>query len=126
MSLIRRYAPMVNALSLLVSASAVLGLSACGGEPPPTQRVDSTPVDVSMEALPGNVQAISLLGDTLRVPSATPEALQERQDRWALAKADYDASPDDPEALIWLGRRTATSPPGNSPGRWQICAARPS
>jgi tetratricopeptide (TPR) repeat protein len=60
-----------------------------------------------MEALPGNVQAISLLGDTLRVPSATPEALQERQDRWALAKADYDASPDDPEALIWLGRRTA-------------------
>jgi len=92
---------------LLVALGAALASGACGGEPPTTERVERTPVDVSIEALPGDVQAISLLGDTLRVPAAAPEVNQERLDRWEEAKADYDANPDDPEALIWYGRRTA-------------------
>ncbi len=54
---------------------------------------------------PPDVEAISLLGDTLRRPvldSAT-RALYER--RLGEARRDADARPDDPEAAIWLGRR---------------------
>ena len=57
--------------------------------------------------MPAGAEAISLLGDTLRpVPlSAETRALYEqRLDSAARAAA---ANPDDPEALIWLGRRTA-------------------
>jgi tetratricopeptide (TPR) repeat protein len=58
-------------------------------------------------ALPEGVEAISLLGDTLRapeLPAVTRAAYEARLDS---ARRAAEANPDDPDALIWLGRRTA-------------------
>jgi alpha-L-fucosidase len=49
------------------------------------------------------VQAISLLGDVLYSPEPSEPALE----KYAGAKANYENEPDNPDALIWYGRRTA-------------------
>lgn len=48
-------------------------------------------------------EAVSLLGHELY--SATPSA--DALAKYKLAKADYEAAPNDPDKLIWYGRRTA-------------------
>lgn len=56
---------------------------------------------------PSGAEAISLLGDTLRtpaLPAATRLAYEARLDT---ARRAAEARPDDLEALIWFGRRTA-------------------
>lgn len=75
---------------------ALLLATACGGT-----RGAST------AALPAGAEAISLLGDTLRqpdLPDATRRAFEARLDS---ARGAAEARPDDMDALIWLGRRTA-------------------
>jgi len=59
--------------------------------------------DTGLPDLPNGAQGISLLGDTLFATS--PNARAEEQ--LAAALADYEASPDDADAIIWYGRRTA-------------------
>ncbi|MFP3940339.1 MAG: tetratricopeptide repeat protein [Thermoanaerobaculia bacterium] len=52
-------------------------------------------------------EAFSLLGEPLFRPGL-PDALRaEREEQLAEARARYEADPGDPDALIWLGRRTA-------------------
>lgn len=63
---------------------------------------ESMPV-TELSDLPGGAQAISLLGDTLN--SAEPNAAAVEQLQAALA--DYEANPNDADAIIWYGRRTA-------------------
>ena len=53
--------------------------------------------------VPEGAQAISLGGEPLY--SAPPG--QAVSDRLAVAKAEYDADPNDADAIIWYGRRTA-------------------
>jgi tetratricopeptide (TPR) repeat protein len=56
---------------------------------------------------PPGVQAISLFGDSL-TPPAAPDALRAAQRRQLdSAHAAVRGQPDDPDALIWLGRRLA-------------------
>lgn len=55
----------------------------------------------------GRVEATSLLGEPLRPPEPSPEFRAEQQARLAEARVALDADPDDPEAWIWVGRRTA-------------------
>lgn len=57
--------------------------------------------------VPQGVQAYSLLGDTLKTPSIPPEVFDEYNKNLLEAIADYRIDPEDPEHLIWLGRRTA-------------------
>ena len=57
--------------------------------------------------LPAGAEARSLLGEPLVPPPLSEEVRADRERRLAEARADYEADPDDPEALIWLGRRTA-------------------
>ena len=57
--------------------------------------------------LPEGAEAISLLGDTLRAPTLPDAVLDQREEDLTNARAAFDADPDDPDALIWLGRRTA-------------------
>ncbi len=52
-------------------------------------------------------QAISALGDTLYAPEIDPETESQFKTNLESAKAQYEANPDDAEALIWYGRRTA-------------------
>ncbi len=51
-------------------------------------------------------EAISLLGKQL-YRSALQGDLEQLQSNLKQAQADYEKNPDDPERIIWLGRRTA-------------------
>jgi len=53
------------------------------------------------------VQAISLLGDTLRAPALSPATRERYEAQLADARREAAARPDDPDALIWVGRRLA-------------------
>lgn len=63
--------------------------------------------DSALPVLPGDAQAISLLGDTLYPPPLIPEVRETRERQLAEARAAYEADPIDPDSAIWLGRRTA-------------------
>ncbi|MDX1587213.1 MAG: tetratricopeptide repeat protein [Balneolaceae bacterium] len=52
-------------------------------------------------------QAISTLGDTLYAPEIDPETEAQFTTNLQSARAQYEANPDDAEAIIWYGRRTA-------------------
>lgn len=52
-------------------------------------------------------QATSLLGDKLYPPELPEEVRRERQQKLDAAVEDYKADPDDPDNLIWYGRRLA-------------------
>lgn len=57
--------------------------------------------------LPPGAEAISLLGKPL-VPPALPEAVRQGHEaRLAEARRAFDRAPNDADAIIWLGRRTA-------------------
>jgi len=57
--------------------------------------------------LPGGAEAISLLGDTLRSPALADATRALYESRLDSARRAVQANASDPEALIWLGRRTA-------------------
>ena len=52
-------------------------------------------------------QAISALGDTLYAPDIDPETEAQFKTNLESARAQYEANPDEAEAIIWYGRRTA-------------------
>jgi tetratricopeptide (TPR) repeat protein len=67
-------------------------------------------VGCPMHTLPSPVlrppaEAISLLGDTLIRPDFDPTTLARLEADLERARADAAARPDDPDALIWVGRR---------------------
>lgn len=55
----------------------------------------------------GKPEATSLLGKPLVPPPPGEEARSRMEADLAAAKAAYDKAPADPDALIWVGRRTA-------------------
>ena len=57
----------------------------------------------NLPEVPDGAQAVSLFGDPLY--SAEPN--QDVVDRWEAARLDYEADPNDPDKLIWYGRREA-------------------
>jgi tetratricopeptide (TPR) repeat protein len=62
---------------------------------------------MTQSVLPGVPEAFSLFGRPLyRVPLA-PEVLNQQTILYEKALGDWMGSPDDPERIIWLGRRTA-------------------
>ena len=83
--------------------------SACG-----TAARDSAPDTAASAAsaaaagqLPSGVQAISLLGDTLRTFPLAPDVRARYEAQLAEAKASFDRAPADADSLIWYGRRLA-------------------
>ncbi|MDX1503953.1 MAG: tetratricopeptide repeat protein [Thermoanaerobaculia bacterium] len=58
-------------------------------------------------AAPGRVEATSLLGEPLVAPELDPEHRRRQEELLAAARRELEARPDDPEAAIWVGRRTA-------------------
>ncbi len=56
---------------------------------------------------PQAVQATSLLGKPLVSPPLSEAARPKLEADWTAARAAIATSPDDPDALIWFGRRTA-------------------
>ena len=57
--------------------------------------------------LPEGAQAVSFLGDTLAKPEIHPDQLQEFDREFKEATEKYRIDPEDPESIIWLGRRSA-------------------
>lgn len=57
--------------------------------------------------LPKQVQTISQLGDSLYIPELNNETENIYRENLQEALEMYQQNPDDPEAVIWLGRRTA-------------------
>jgi tetratricopeptide (TPR) repeat protein len=58
-------------------------------------------------ALPPGVQAISLLGDTLRTLPLAPATLQRYEQQLAEARAAHERAPGNADSIVWLGRRLA-------------------
>lgn len=56
-------------------------------------------------SLPPGVQAISLLGDTLRTLPLSAETKARYETQLAEAKAAYDRAPTNVDSIIWYGRR---------------------
>src|SRR5687767_15894936 len=54
-----------------------------------------------------DVEAISLFGTPLSRPALPPETVREREAKLAAARSSWRRNPNDAEAIIWLGRRTA-------------------
>ncbi|MEK6375218.1 MAG: tetratricopeptide repeat protein [Acidobacteriota bacterium] len=82
---------------LLVFAVVLTG---CATAPPPAPPPPAP-------ALPPRVEAVSLLGKQLSAPVLPPDIAKQREDELAAARRDYEKNPDDANAIIWLGRRTA-------------------
>ncbi|KPK66471.1 MAG: hypothetical protein AMS21_02290 [Gemmatimonas sp. SG8_38_2] len=57
--------------------------------------------------MPPGAQALSLLGEALYAPELPQEIRADYEAKLAQATADYRADPDDADAIIWYGRRTA-------------------
>ena len=64
-------------------------------------------VDRPAGELPADVEAISLLGDTLRAPALSDSLRQVRETQLAEARANLEREPSSADALIWVGRRAA-------------------
>ena len=89
--------------SVFLVLSAVLVLSACGADDDPvaaTTAEDATAPPI-LPDVPDGVQAISLLGEELRASQPGETVLE----NLAAAKAEYETSPNDADAIIWYGRR---------------------
>jgi tetratricopeptide (TPR) repeat protein len=85
-------------MRLLLSFISLVAAVACG------KTRHSTPQAAS-RALPPGVQAISLLGDTLRAFPLSAETKARYEAQLAEAKAAYDRTPTNVDSIIWYGRR---------------------
>ena len=92
---------LITVLSSVVPLSPACGPADSGsGDAPPADARDAV-----VAALPEGAEAFSLLGEPLYPPQPSPEVAARQAEDEAAARADYEASPDDADAIIWLGRR---------------------
>jgi tetratricopeptide (TPR) repeat protein len=61
----------------------------------------------SQRDLPPGAEAWSLSSQPLFPPALDEKTRVEREKQLAVARTRFEAAPDDPDAVIWLGRRTA-------------------
>ncbi len=88
--------PAIHTLTLLPSGdvgSGIAGVEAEGAAP--------------AAAPDGDIEAVSLLGQPLERPVLSEEFRSEQHFQLTSALSDLEERPDDPEAIIWVGRRTA-------------------
>lgn len=98
-----RRAGRVIAAGVFLTVSCLTGCTA--GEPSVDADGSETPSGAG-DALPPDVEAVSVLGDTLRTAPIGADVRAAMETDLAAARADYDAEPT-ADALIWMGRRTA-------------------
>ncbi|MYC99528.1 MAG: hypothetical protein F4X13_09720 [Gammaproteobacteria bacterium] len=83
-----------------------LVLAACTADAPaPGNAPADEPAAEATRPLPEGAQAFSLLGEPLYPNAAPPDIAAQQAEDIDVARADYDADPDDADAIIWLGRR---------------------
>lgn len=79
-----------------IIAGTLLIACAAGEQEPAAQDADLDPS-----------QAVSLFGEPLIPPEPSPEARAQMEAELAAAAAAYERAPEDPDSIIWLGRRQA-------------------
>ena len=85
---------------------ALLALSACNQDAPDAENAPADePAAEAARPLPEGAQAFSLFGEPLYPNSAPPDVAARQAEDIDVARADYEADPDDADAIIWLGRR---------------------
>jgi len=84
-----------------------LALLAAACSPPPARTPEGRPLPAPVPRLPIGIEAVSLLGDTLRAIELDYDTRVAYDVRLAEAVRAVQAAPHDPDAIIWLGRRTA-------------------
>ncbi len=62
---------------------------------------------MSNSDIPETPEAFSLFGEPLIRAPLRPERLEKQEVLYAEALKEYRENPDDPDAIIWFGRRTA-------------------
>ncbi len=62
---------------------------------------------MSDSVIPETPEAFSLFGEPLFRAPLRPETLEKQESLYAEALKGYRENPDDPDAIIWFGRRTA-------------------
>ena len=82
----------------LLAIGIWVGGVACSASPRPAAPPAASP-------LPAGVQAISLLGDTLRTLPLSAETKARYETQLAEAKSAYDRAPTNPDSIIWYARR---------------------
>lgn len=95
---------------LLGVALAAATLAGCAGESPPSSGTTNgagNGAPSGARPLPAGVEAISLLGDTLRAPELPDDTRATYEENLAAARSAYDRAPENADSIIWLGRRTA-------------------
>ncbi len=83
----------------------LLFLTACGA--PAEDSGADTDAPTPPVSLPEGAEALSLLGEPLYPNPASAEVAERQAADIEAARADYEANPDDADAIIWLGRRIA-------------------
>ena len=97
---------MARSIRFIAFLGLTVLIAACGAD----ESVQSdAPVTVPAPPSPppGGAEAISLLGDALAAPLIPAATREVYEARYAEAEEALAASPDDVDALIWMGRRTA-------------------
>lgn len=96
-------------IALAVSACAPGDRGSAAGGDPAQGSGTAAPADAPALAqdFPPGVQAVSFLGDTLRAPDLPVAVRETYLERYREAEDALAADPDDVDALIWMGRRTA-------------------
>ena len=80
--------------------------AACGpGESGPDDAARAEASDDAVAPLPEGAEAISLLGQPLYATPAPADVAARQAEDIDAARTDYEADPDDADAIIWLGRR---------------------
>lgn len=79
---------------------AVLIIAGCAPAAAPTPEAPAAPAD-------DRVEATSLLGEPLLRPELPPDRLATLTANLDEARAAWEADPEDEQAIIWFGRRTA-------------------
>ena len=100
----RPHRPLPTVLNRLTVLLVMAPLGACSGADAPSEGGATSQPEVTAGV---GYEAISLLGDTLRAPELPDDVRAVYQERYAEAEDALVEAPEDADALIWMGRRTA-------------------
>ena len=99
---------MLAPVARTTAAIVLLSACACAGEDPTPVPVEEAPRPAAVTPVPPEgAEAISFLGDTLYAPELSETQLEVYTARYVEAEDALDAAPENADALIWMGRRTA-------------------
>lgn len=86
--------------AIVMTILLALLMISCAGE---KQPIPAAAVETVSPHGEKNLQAVSLLGESLYPPAPSRDFL----DKYDRARAEHEQNPDDADALIWYGRRAA-------------------